>query len=440
MNEDFWNARPSLIYIRDYARATRIGPYALLADTLAHVSVVTPPNIQLPPLTGAMPGSLNYYVAVIGEPGAGKGLAEGGARHLVPDLRGAITTQPASGEGLAALFSRRVSIPEDEGGSKSRSRIECANPRALLSLPEIGTLGGVSSRTGSTVVPTLCSAWSGERIGAYNKSEQNRLAAPAHAYRLSMIVGVQPAASSSLFAHANVGLPQRFLYVSTRDAEAPSIQPPLPLGNLGFNPSKMPADPLKPALDAIYETGDIEGSLQYRPTVMPFPQTAYDEADGQRLDVLHGADLPILDAHLIQVKAKTAALLALLDNRLDVSEEDWQLSNEIIKDSCQTRDDCLQRMHEAKQRSKGDDIADDEEAKEFAKQKKLDSARKSVLSQLARHDPAHEGIVGYEIRQLLGRNGQYAYQAIGDLFADEKVDIITKGEDTSNSMWALSSR
>lgn len=438
MNE-FFEARPVLRYIRDYARASRIAPMTLLVDVLTRVSVITPPNVVLPPLVGAAPGSLNMFVAVVGGPGSGKGIASAAAAQLMPDIRGAVTTQPASGEGLAAIYVNRVPVPEDEGGHKNETRLHCVTPRALLSIEEIGALGGASSRQGSTVLPTLCSAWSGEPLGAFNKMESNRLTVPAHAYRLGLTVGVQPAAAATLFDGVGTGLPQRFLWAETIDPQAPEHRPDRPAGSLPCDLSAIPCDPQPNTLDAIYQAGTIRGALGFEPTELVFPDEAYRESDTRRLAVLHGAGVQPLDSHAMQVKAKVSALLALMDGRMTVSVEDWQLAGEIMAESTRVRDRCLELMHSEMQRQKADYIADSDEARAQAESRKLETAKRSVLSQLERHDPGHEGIKGYDISRMLGRNGKSAYDAIEALYEAGELDMILDGDRTSNKMWALSS-
>ncbi|WP_152581036.1 hypothetical protein [Bifidobacterium tibiigranuli] len=411
----------------------------LLVDVLTRVSVVAPPNVVLPPLVGAAPGSLNMFVAVVGGPGSGKGIASAAAAQLMPDIRGAVTTQPASGEGLAAIYANRVPIPEEEGGHKGETRIHCVTPRALLSIEEIGALGGASSRQGSTVLPTLCSAWSGEPLGAFNKMESNRLTVPAHAYRLGLTVGVQPAAASTLFDGVGTGLPQRFLWAETIDLQAPEHRPDRPAGSLPCDLSAIPCDPQPNTLDAIYQAGTIRGALGYTTIELGFPDEAYRESDMRRLAVLHGAGVQPLDSHAMQVKAKVSALLALMDGRMTVSVEDWQLAGQIMDESTRVRDRCLELMHSEMQRQKADYIADSDEARAQAESRKLETAKRSVLSQLERHDPGHEGIKGYDISRMLGRNGKSAYDAIEALYEAGELDMILDGDRTSNKMWALSS-
>ncbi|MEK0264231.1 hypothetical protein [Bifidobacterium mongoliense] len=437
MRDGFWNDRAALAYVRDYARATRIAPMTLLLDVLARVSALTPPTVVIPPLVGASPASLNLFVATVGGPGTGKGLASAAAAQLIPDIRGAVTTQPASGEGLAAIYANRVPVTEEEGGHKGETRIHCVTSRALLRVEEIGVLAGASSRQGSTVTPTLCSAWSGEALGAFNKLEANRLTVPAHAYRLAMTVGVQPAASNALFANVGMGLPQRFIWSDTSDPDAPDVRPDRPTGVMPCDLTAIPQDPDPATFDAVYQAATIRGSLGYTLTEMRFPAEAYGESDRHRLAVLHGREVNPLDSHGMQCKAKTAALLALLDGRMDVSPSDWNLAGEIMAESNRVRDRCLELMHVEMQRQKADYISDSEEARAQAESRKLESAKRSVANYLTRHDPAHEGVKGYELRRPLGRNGGLAYDAIEALHDDGVLDCLVPGQDTSGGVWAL---
>src|SRR5699024_6131932 len=49
-SEDFWHSRPHLATIHQYARARRVGPWAVLGTVLARVIAATSPSAQLPPL------------------------------------------------------------------------------------------------------------------------------------------------------------------------------------------------------------------------------------------------------------------------------------------------------------------------------------------------------------------------------------------------------
>jgi hypothetical protein len=72
---EFWDARPALQHIRDFARARRVGPWALLGCVMVRVIAATPPNLKLPALVGGQAG-LNLYAGIVSVSGGGKGTAE----------------------------------------------------------------------------------------------------------------------------------------------------------------------------------------------------------------------------------------------------------------------------------------------------------------------------------------------------------------------------
>lgn len=440
MNEqEFWNSRADLKHIRDYARAkgVRVAPWALLFTVLARLSVIIPPNVVIPPLAGGSPMGLNLFVALIGDSGDGKGLTERAARQLLPDIRNAVTTQPASGEGMAALFARRST--DDEGNSM----LECFNLRALLSVPEVASLGGTAKRAGSTVVPTLTSAYSGEMLGCWNKGEGNRLQVPEYGYRLSLVTGVQPANLGVLLDESGTGLPQRFLWADVRDPEAPENASPRPLTAMPFDYSSIPSDPSASALNALYQAGGRynmidHGDANYPLKCMRFPECAEDAVERDSYERLHGLRGNPLDAHSIGVRLKLAALFALLGGRLDVSESDWVLAGYAYERSSGFRDECVGRAESLKRDLKAKSIALDDEAREQAAIRRLESCRSQVLKYLNGHDPSREGIVGYKIRQHLGRNGNMAYEAIDSLYEDGLLDRLSSDKPTSSSRWSLS--
>ena len=251
---------------------------------------------------------------------------------------------------------------------------------------------------------------------------------------------MQPSASGTLFVQSGVGLPQRFLWAATADPGAPDARPDMPIGAFPFETDDIPSDADASVFDAIYEQGTVSGSLNYQLRSMTFPECALAETDASRVAVLRGSDGDPLDSHISLVRAKVAGLLALMDGgRLNVTEEDWRLAGCIVEESCQVRDRCLTRMHEARQSEKADYYADSDAAREQAEARKLDKARKSVLSQLERHDPGHEGVKGYKLRQYLGNNGSRAYQAIESLCAAGEIERLGDGSDTSSWLWSLPS-
>lgn len=321
----FWSARASLARIHQYARARRAAPWATLGVVLARVVAATPPFVVLPALVGGH-GSLNLYVAIIGPSGAGKGAAERTAADAVT-VGGITTASVGSGEGIAHLYARRT-----------RQGIERHTDAVLLSVPEIDTLSALGSRQGSTLLPELRRAWSGEALGFSYADPDKRLPIGGHSYRLTLVVGVQPARAGGLLDDADGGTPQRMLWLPATDPAAPDVAPDEPAGLLWERP---------PWPHAEFGTSRV---------VLSVCQMARAAVDAARLARLRGQPGD-LDGHALLAQLKTAAALALLDGRPEVTEEDWQLAGIVAVVSQRTRDQVtatLQHTERERNRRRGE--------------------------------------------------------------------------------------
>lgn len=306
LGSEIWQARRTLQSIHQFARARRTAPWAVLGVVLARVVAVTPPNVVLPPLVGGH-GSLNIFVALVGPSGAGKGAAERAAAEVVPvgDL---VTASVGSGEGLAHLYARRV-----------RNAVERHTDNVLLTVAEVDTLTALGSRRGATLLPELRKAWSGEDLGFSYADPDKRLPIAAHSYRLSMIIGVQPARAGALLEDADGGTPQRLIWLPATDPEAPDLAPPEPFG-VEWSPPRWPA--------GHHRTGRIE---------LKICDAAVQVVDASRLAGLRGQTTG-LEAHAPLARLKTAAALALLEGRAEVTDEDWELAGVVATLSTRTRE------------------------------------------------------------------------------------------------------
>ncbi|AOL10920.1 MAG: hypothetical protein ACLU7Y_06035 [Bifidobacterium longum] len=440
----FWDSTPSLRYVFDYARAKQVAPWATLFVVLARISVAMPPHVVTPSLVSSEYGSLNVFVGILGPSGMGKGLTTGVARSLVPDIRKAMTAQPASGEGIPAMFTTRKK--QDEGDRQVQV-VVCANCRALLDIPEIAVLGGNSKRQGSILIPMLTSAWSGEDLGCFTKNEANRYTVPRYGYRLSLITGVQPSNLGMILDESGTGLPQRFLFAPVTDSEAPEEPPQAPFGSIfPFDVAALPADMMVSALDTLYQAGSRydmmdHGETSYPLTVMEYPQIAYAEARRVRADTLHGKVSDPLDAHRLGLKTKVAALLAMLDHPNDplkVRERDWTLADYVCEKSAQFRAEAIQQAEEIKRTLKAEAIALDDDARAEADKRKAERVKNTVLNYLDKHDPDRKGIVGWRISNAArstDRKGGYVYRILEELRDEGKLDS-AGNSDSRSATWS----
>lgn len=306
--DDFWKSRMDLAQIRQAAESRMVSPDAVLGAVLARVAAATPPNIQLPPLVGGA-ANLTWYTGITGAPEAGKSQAVKTATELLP-LDAATVKGPraiGTGEGLIEAF-----LHTDENGDKT-----VAYPRVLVKVDEGEVLTQFSGRNGSTIAQTLRSAWSSEELGQENASQEHRRHVPAGEYSLGLTLCIQPKRSAPLFEQASGGTVQRFAWFSANDPSAPAIPPPWP-GAMSLPP--LPVD---------------NGLPRYLDLA---PAIAEELLTARRAGLTGTAkESDPMDAHKGLLRLKGAALLAVAEGRLTISDDDWRLAGMIVDTSASVR-------------------------------------------------------------------------------------------------------
>jgi hypothetical protein len=292
--EEFWDSRESLHHILSFARARRVGPWALLGCVLVRAIGSVTPDLTLPPLVGSA-ASLNVFVGIVSMSGGGKGGAESAALEAV-DLAHIPTYGPGSGEAIGHLFYV---------WDKKAEELRQHTVSAILSAPEIDTLTALKTRQASTLFPELRKAWMGEPLGFAYVDREKRLTIPRHSYRMGLITGIQPGNAAPILEDHSSGTPQRFLWLPADDPGAPDERPD--------DPGTYP-DPL----------GTFHDRSRRQ---MQVCETARAEIDAARVDHLRANTTDALDGHALLAQLKIAAGLAILDGRMDaITEEDWQLA------------------------------------------------------------------------------------------------------------------
>jgi hypothetical protein len=304
---DFWESRPNLARIRDFARSRAAGPWAVLGVVLARVVAGADYRVVLPALAGG-DASLNIFVALVGPSGGGKGVASRAAEELTYDVE---TVGIGSGEGIAHAF-----------GTRKGSAFERTAHNILVDIPEVDTLAGVAGRKGSTLLPELRKAWSGEALGFQYADKAKRLPIGKHSYRLGVVVGVQPARAGVLLEDVDGGTPQRYVWLPVNDPDAPR-EPPV-----------VRAEELKLTEAKWHHAWNDPNRLTM--TVCDAIRDEFDAANYARLTSEKGAGL---DGHALLGRLKIAAALALVssDTPEQVTEEDWRLAAFVMDVSDDTR-------------------------------------------------------------------------------------------------------
>lgn len=327
---EFWESSPFYRSVLAFARARRVGPWALLGAVLAHASASVPPSVVLPPTIGG-DASLNLFVALCSESGGGKSAAMVAARDFLETEGGCAgfpVRSPGSGEGL---LSQYVYVKREKGHAPEVVQRRLS---VLFDVDEVGALGALAGRNGATLLPFLKTAWSGGDMGTANAEAERDRQVQAHCYRLALVAGVQPVNAGIILDDEGGGFPQRWLWLPTHDPGRRGSR----MDHRGAQPWlwKVPGPPVTHDEN----TGTFTVDLRRR---MPLPGEAVGamlEAHDQRNRPI-GDPLPAgataLDGHALLTRAKVAALLALLHGREVVNSEDWSRAGVVLAVSDCTR-------------------------------------------------------------------------------------------------------
>jgi hypothetical protein len=307
---DFWEERASLRTIRTFAYSRMCSPWSVLGVVMARALTMVPPWITLPPLIGGR-GSLNTFIALVGPSGGGKGASESAAGELLPAK---IHIAPlGSGEGIAHQYAHY---------DTKDKQIVWDRTAVMFSESEIDTLAGISARTGSTLMGKIRNAFSGEEIGFSYADSSRRITLGRHEYRLTLVLGVQPTRAATLIGDAHGGTPQRFVWMPTVDPGI-SINPP----------ASPPSIVLRPQWDSYARSVAVPGVARHE-ILDNHVRRARGEGDA-------------LDGHSLFTRLKVATALAILDGRIDINEEDWELSATVMEVSDETRELCTKEIRRA---------------------------------------------------------------------------------------------
>jgi hypothetical protein len=394
--------RDVLREIREYAHSRGAAADPVLYATLARISGMVPHQCRLDTGIGSVRGaSLNLFVIPVGPSGSGKSSSADVSKDIYPgsmflDFGDGLPL--GSGEGIAEAFMGWVEVETGEflkNGEPKKKKVRCqVRHNAFFVADEGEALTKTIERSGSTIGPTIRTAWYGGALGQQNAEADRRRLVPDGSYSMGMLIGFQPETVLPLLRDAAAGTPARFVYCST-------IDPTRPLGPLG--------QAVAPKQFAV------------RPAKMSLQPSVAEEVQRHHHAYGTGAiTVPRLDAHAYLTRLKLAALLALLEGRYVVSEDDWRLAGIMWEVSCKVRDHYLAQGVAADARERhirNAHYADREGMAEVARQRIRDASAKVV--QVARligkyvHDPAKPArTVGDVNRRLESVNRPYLAEAL----------------------------
>lgn len=319
----FWAERPVLTQIRLAALSRLVSPDALLHVVLARVAAITSHTVELPPSVGGAMG-LSYLATLIGPSGAGKSTSMSVGADLLAAPDDVLDRLPVgSGEGLVEVLFRMV---EEEGPNGKMVKVKRqTNHQAIVFIDEGQALTELGGRQGSTLLSTLRTIYTHGTIGNTNASEERKRVVRGELFVYGIVVGLQPELAGPLLGDAAAGTPQRFSWAMATDPSMPDDLPEWPGALDWAAPTSFDLEPYR--ITGTYVRHRLELADPIR-----------SEIRAHRLAVMRGqgdADPMLSHAHLSRLKV--AALLALLDRRMSVSEDDWRLAGVIFDTSSAVR-------------------------------------------------------------------------------------------------------
>ncbi len=308
----FW-LRPDLQHIFLAAQHARVSPEAMLVHVLARFSAGVHPLRTLPG-----EGSLDFMGVVLAASGGNKSLAAKYARKLYPGTGNPKVLYDqgvGSGEGLVEAFL--VKVPsEDDPKRKVR---QVGRDGIHFVVDESMGLLAQAGREGATIIPTLCTAWSGGGLGQRNADEARDRHIDPGQVRVAAVLSMQEGNAHKMYSEnlRTTGFTGRMIFVTAYDENAPRERPPWPgvlkLPNWGDVPIYS---------GELTYPDEVEAEIDEERFLVTTRQYAPDERQSQRN----------------HQRRKIAGLLALMDERTTVTLDDWNRANQVLAMSLATLD------------------------------------------------------------------------------------------------------
>jgi hypothetical protein len=409
IEDAFWKATPILSHIQQFSRENFCAPWAVLGSVLARVAVSTSAAVVLPGRKKSGRAPLNFYTALVGEPGAGKDQAMLCADECLDlNLEDEDTFRFGSAEGLLAVFKQKTKEGE-----------EWVRRAALFQESEVETVLSVSSRQGNSLISEMRAAWSGSQLGFSYVDQKKRYHIPAHSYRLAAIIGVQPSKAGVFLSDITGGLPQRMLWMQVIDRFAPDTDGS-ELDTLG-----VPRAYYTESLD--WERIDAGASGQI---VIPVYEGIMREVRDAALRAVRSGGRDAISGHTLQLKLRVAALLAILHGSRAVTSEYWHLAEFVMTKSLEGYRVCSflsynEALSSAKRRGHMEGIAAGSASISQAAAK-IEACKRRVLVILSRDRWYNKG----QLSRRVGPSGRDSLdEALASLVASGAVigEVIARG-------------
>jgi hypothetical protein len=418
---EFWNARPILSHIHAFARSRYVSPWAVLGGVLARVVCQVSADVQLPPVIGTY-ASLNLFIGLVGPSGDGKGAAQGVAADAVHIADPQFRVNPlGSGEGLSHMFMKPGRKTKEDPNPEPIQY----NRKALVTVAEIDSMDALMKRQSSTVASQLRQGAMGEALGFFYADSAKRMIVPDHEYRLCLIAGIQPKRSAVLLRDEDGGTPQRFVWLPSTDPGMVRHPPEEPTPWIWEPPD--------------FSTAPRAHGQQHPRFLIAIPDRVRDIIIDARVNRAHGEG-DALDSHALLTREKVATALAILDGRIAMRMDDWELSGVPMAVSDAQRALCqraLAQMAEKENTQKALAEAD----RSIVVEERIDRAKVTKCAEAVRRLLLQHGpLAGADLRRRLRANHREHLEAALDSMAlagEVDAEKVTGGGSSKGFRYAL---
>lgn len=334
---------PGMDKINKAATARGVNPWGVLGAVMAWVAADIPPEVTtLSEQRGE--GTFNLFVALCGEPGAGKGITarlgselvrRGAQGNFVTDSYNApVRGMVGSPEGMISALLPRT--PDKDDDAEDDPRTELA--RVIFVIDEMNRLYGERRTQESTQEGTLLSMWSNENVGVLRKHEKDTLIVNEWTYRVCFLVGAQAKWVHRLASETSAGLAQRWLYL-------PAVTTHVERPQLGRKRRTTAVE--LPTIDVPAEVWNATKPVVIHDHVQDLMEL---EAYYLRKAAADRRPIDPFKVHRAYNQARVAAALSVITRgRLEVSPEAWHLAAAVMDVSDLTRER-ISREHEHRNR------------------------------------------------------------------------------------------
>ncbi|MDL9938758.1 hypothetical protein QSJ18_18585 [Gordonia sp. ABSL1-1] len=339
---EFWESSKMLAHIHTVATDIGRSPWALLMVVLARVvSKVAPVRVAAKGIDGRRGLSMNLAVAVLGDPGSGKGSILEAAESLV-ELPDEVLAQynPGSGEAFANPFKEYR--PRDPSAKKGDLPLplQADYEAVYMGQSEISEVAARAASNDSRYMPTMLKVVMGESIGREIASGETNLVA-SHRYRYGIAIGVQPEAFGMFVDNTGLGFPQRFLFAYVREHGQKRNRDRTdyePLVDIPDDPEL--SHPVFTPMGKPRPYSELRG--------MDYPRVIRDDFDDLDDAQAVGA-VNKYDTHIRFIQMKVAAALAWMHGETDaVSIERWNQAQIVIEVSKRARGRALSDYYQSR--------------------------------------------------------------------------------------------